>query len=384
MPPVPVAYFIDHLKVGGAQRHLIEVLRRLDRQRFAPQVWTLRGEGELIAEAEQFGIPVRSFGLGARLQDLGTIPLFRRAIRLLRQDHVQIVHCYLSFANVIGALTAMLARIPILLVSKRSLDSYHKKVEAWSHWAVNRFADKVVANADAVKDFVIQTEGCPASKIVVIPNGVNDEFVANGSRERERAALGLAPHDRVIGTLGRLAWKKGHEYFLQAAVEILREEPTVTFVLVGDGPLRSQLEEQARASGIASRVRFLGQRLDSQAVISLFDIFVLPSVIEGMPNALLEAMALTKPVVVTDAGGNAEVVAHGETGFVVPPRQPDEMAQAVLQLLRNDTLARRFAAAARQSVHRRFSFRHTLQAMETLYEAMLAAKGIQHSSTKGI
>jgi glycosyltransferase involved in cell wall biosynthesis len=331
----------------------------------------------LIQEAAQLGVQVRSFGLGAQLQDPHVISLFRRAIRQLRQDRVQIVHTYLSFANIVGALTAAFARVPVLLVSKRSLDRYEKKLEAWSHWAVNRFADRVVANADAVKDFVIETEGCPADKIIVIPNGINDEFVANDARDKERAALGLGPRDRVVGTLGRLAWKKGQEYFLSAAAEILKEEPRVTFVLVGDGPLRAQLEEQARALGIAARVKFLGQRLDSQTVISLFDIFVLPSVIEGMPNALLEAMALEKPVVVTNAGGNAEVVQDGTTGFVVPTRQPTAMAQRILQLLRHEALAQGFAAAARRSVRQQYSFHQTLQAMETLYEDMLAVKGRQ-------
>jgi glycosyltransferase involved in cell wall biosynthesis len=377
MPPVPVAYFIDHLKVGGAQRHLIEVLRRLDRQRFSPQVWTLRGEGELVQEAEQLNIPVRSFELGTRLQDPRTILLLYRTAQTLHREQVQIVHTYLSFANIVGTLAAAFARVPVLIVSKRSLDSYHRKSEAWSHWAINRFADKVVANADAVKDFVIKTEGCPADKIVVIPNGINDEFIVNGSREKMREALGFGLQERVVGTLGRLAWKKGQEYFLEAAAAILQTEPQVTFALVGDGPLRSQLEEKTRELGIAPRVKFLGQRLDSQAMISLFDIFVLPSVIEGMPNALLEAMALEKPVVVTEAGGNAEVVQHEKTGLVVPTRNAEAMAQAVLRLLREKALAQSFASAARQSVNQRFSFRHTLQAMETLYEEMLTTKGVQ-------
>jgi glycosyltransferase involved in cell wall biosynthesis len=377
MGSIRLAYFIDHLKVGGAQRHLVEVLRRLDRQRFVPQVWTLRGEGELISEVENLGVSTQSFGLGNRLQDLRNIRLFAWAIRQLRKERVHIVHCYLSVANVVGTLTALLARVPVLLVSKRSLDSYHKKVEAWGHWAVNHVADRVVANAEAVKEFVIRTEGCPAEKLVVIPNGIDADFVLNGARERERAALGLGPQDRVVGTLGRLAWKKGHEYLLQAAAEILQEDPQVTFVLVGDGPLRQQLEKQARTLGIAPRVKFLGQRLDSQAVISLFDVFVLPSVIEGMPNALLEAMALERPVVVTNVGGNAEVVTDGATGMVVPPRQPTEMAQAVRRLLHDNGLARRLATAGRQAVTQRFCFRQTLHAMETLYEALLAEKGVR-------
>lgn len=380
MRQVQLAYFIDHLKVGGAQRHLIEVLRRLDRRRFAPQVWTLRGEGELIPEAERLGTPVRSFGLGERLQELKSIPLFLRAVNQLRKEHVHIVHCYLSFANVVGTLTAVLARIPILLVSKRSLDSYQRRLELWGHWAANRFADRVVANALAVKRFVIETEHCPADKIVVIPNGIDDGFVTqegNGGQEAERAALGLGPQERVVGTLGRLAWKKGQEYFLQAAAAVLRQAPQTTFVLVGDGPLRKHLEDQARALGIWSHVKFLGQRLDSQRIISLFDVFVLPSVIEGMPNALLEALALAKPVVVTEVGGNAEVVTNGETGIVVPPRHPTEMAEAILRLLRDQNLSRRLGEAGRQMVTRRFCFRHTLHAMESLYEKLLEEKGVR-------
>jgi glycosyltransferase involved in cell wall biosynthesis len=380
MGAVGIAYFIDHLKVGGAQRHLVEVLRRLDRQRFSPQVWTLRGEGELLSEAAGLGVPVRTFGLGERLQTLKNVSLFLRATRQLRQEHVHIVHCYLSVANVVGALTAALARVPVVLVSKRSLDRYHKRTEAWGHWVVNRFADRVVANALAVKQFVIQTEGCPAEKILVIPNGINDDVVtngSNGSREAGRAALGLEPTDRVVGTLGRLAWKKGQEYFLQAAATVLCQEPETTFVLVGDGPLRRQLENQTRTLGIWPRVKFLGQRLDSQAMISLFDVFVLPSVIEGMPNALLEAMALEKPVVVTEVGGNAEVVTNGKTGIVVPSRQPAKMAEAIIGLLRDEELSRRLGEAGRQTVTQRFCFRHTLRAMESLYEQLLVEKGVQ-------
>ncbi len=377
MGNVRVAYFIDHLKLGGAQTHLVEVLRRLDRQRFSPQVWTLRGEGELISEAERLGVPVRSFGLGKRLQELRSVRLFMRAILQLRRERVHIVHSYLSFANVVGTLAGALAQVPILLVSKRSLDSYRKRTEAWGQWVANRLADRVVANAMAVKRFVAQTEGCPADKIVIIPNGINGDFVANGSGESERAALGLGPEDRVVGTVGRLAWKKGYNYFLKAAAEVLRKEPRVTFVLVGDGPLRQSLEEQARSLGISPQVRFLGKRLNGREVISLFDVFVLSSVIEGMPNALLEAMALARPVVVTDVGGNAEVVDHEETGIVVASQNTEGMARAVIRLLRDKKLSRRLGEAGQRAVRQRFCFSETIHAMEALYEELLQAKGVQ-------
>jgi len=369
------------LKVGGAQRHLTEVLRRIDRRRFCPQIWTLRGEGELIREVEGFGIPVRSFGLGERLRDRKSLPLLVRAARQLRQENVQIVHCYLSVANVVGALAATLARVPILLVSKRSLDQYQRRAEMWGHRAVNRRADRVLANAHAVKRFVAREERCPPAKIVVIPNGINDDFAmggSNGHRSHQRAALGLDPGDPVVGTLGRLVWKKGHEYFLNAAAAVMRQIPQATFVLIGDGPLRQTLEQQAAALGIGSRVKFLGQRTNSPAMLAMLDVFVLPSVIEGMPNVVLEALALAKPVVVTDVGGNPEIVTDGETGLVVPARQPAPMANRIVRLLRDDKLACRLGAAGQSFVGQHFRFRNTLDAMENLYEQLLVEKGVSH------
>lgn len=376
MGKVRLAYFIDHLKVGGAQRHLVEVLRHLDRARFCPQVWTLRGEGELIAEVAGLGVPVQSFGLGDRLQDPRSLPLFVRAIRRFRQEGVHIVHCYLSVANVVGTIVARLAQVPILLVSKRSLDQYKRRVEAWGHWTVNRLADRVTANAQAVKRFVIQEEGCPADKIVVIPNGVREECSAHCSREAERAALGIGPTEPVVGTIGRLAWKKGQAYLLEAAADVIQHKPETLFVLVGDGPLRQELADKAQALGIASRVRFLGQRLDTHAMLAVFDIFVLPSVIEGMSNALLEAQALAKPVVVTDVGGNAEIVLHEETGLVVPPRQPNVMAQALVRVLSDTRFAQRVGEAGRSAVFERFGFPAMLNAMQTLYEDLLKEKRV--------
>ncbi len=376
MGRVRIAYFIDHLKVGGAQRHLLEVLRRLDRRRFFPQVWTLKGEGELIPQVEELGVTVRSFGLGSRLQEARSLGRLIRAARTLRAERVRIVHCYLSLANVVGALAAALARVPVLLVSKRSLDRYGRWRELWGQRLANRLADRVVANARAVKSFVVREEGCPEDKVVVIPNGIHEDFSRDGCPKGGREALGVKMGGRVVGSVGRLAWKKGYEYFLEAAARVLEEEAGVTFALVGDGPLRPKLEEQARRLGISSRVCFLGQRLDGREVLAALDVFVLSSVIEGMPNALLEALALAKPVVVTDVGGNAEVVTHGKTGLLVPPRQSEELARSILSLLRQRDWARGLGEAGRRDVLERFGFPLVLEALESLYNGLLKEKGL--------
>ena len=380
MGRIRIAYFIDHLKVGGAQRHLIDLVRGLDRDRFDPQVWLLRRDGHLVDEIEALEIPVQTVGVRNRLIEANSAWILGRVSRQLRRDRVKIVHTYLSDANVVGAVASMVARIPILLVSKRSLDRYAKRSQRWTHYIVNCLSDRVVANAQAIKDFVVRHEGCPVEKIVVIPNGIKKgatPLLSNGQARAMRQSLGLGPSEHIVGTIGRLVWKKGHEHFLEAASTVLRQEPNTTFVMVGDGPRRRELEQYAQDLGIAQQVRFLGQRVDTQKLLSIFDTFVLPSVIEGMPNALLEALAASRPVVVTDVGGNGEIVTDGQTGIIVPPRDPLVMAESIIRLLRDRDLARQLGLNGAHFVTEHFHFDRTLDAMQSLYEEVLSENGIE-------
>jgi glycosyltransferase involved in cell wall biosynthesis len=372
---IRVAYFIDHLKTGGAQKHLVELLRGLDCGRFSTSVWTERTGGELVGDVEHMGIRVRSLDVQRSLTEGRSLVRLMQVARALRREGVHIAHGYLYAGNIVGALAGLLGGVPVRIVSKRSLDSYRSRAKLLACRLSNSLADRVTVNAGAVGAFVEREERCAAGKMVHIPNGVDcSRFQSPGDGAKE--ALGLSPQDRVVGTVGRLTWKKAPECLLAAAQLFLQEEPRARLLVVGDGPLRVQTEKRAEELGIHTRCIFTGSVLDASPFIHACDVFVLSSVIEGMANALLEALASGKPAVVTDAGGNSEVVKHSKTGFVVPCNNPSQLAQATLHLLRHPDLAAQMGEAARKDMEERFSLSRMVQSVEALYDTLLQEKRI--------
>jgi glycosyltransferase involved in cell wall biosynthesis len=373
---IRVAYFIDHLHTGGAQKHLVELLHGLDRRRFSASVWTERAGGELTAEIERMGVRVRSLDVQSSLTQGRTLVHLLQLAHTLRREGIHIAHGYLYAGNIIGSMAGLLGGVPVRIVSKRSLDRYRSRAKLWACRLSNRLADRVTVNAKAVGAFVVREEACAPGKMVVIPNGVDFsrfQSPSNGAKE----ALGLSPRDKVVGTVGRLTWKKAPECLLTAARLILQVEPKAWFLIVGDGPLRSHVERQAGELGIHGRCTFAGTVSDVLPFLRASDVFVLSSVIEGMANALLEALACGTPAVVTDAGGNGEVVQDGKTGFVVPRNDPQRLAEATLRLLREPALVGQMGEAAMKDMQERYSLSHMMRSIESLYDELLQAKGVK-------
>jgi glycosyltransferase involved in cell wall biosynthesis len=373
---IRVAYFIDHLRTGGAQKHLVELLRGLDHQRFSASVWTQKTGGELTDEIEHMGVRVRSLDVQRSLTEGRTLVRLLQIAQALRREGVHIAHGYLYAGNILGSLAGLLGGVPVRIVSKRSLDSYRSRAKLWACRLANKLADRVTVNAGAVGAFVEQEEGCRQDKMVLIPNGVDCSRLQQSDKGM-RSALGISAGDLVVGTVGRLTWKKAPECLLAAAQMILQEEPQARLLVVGDGPLRAQTEKRAEELGIHTRCLFTGSVSDAAPFIRACDVFVLSSVIEGMANALLEALACGKAAVVTDAGGNSEVVQHGKTGFVVPRNDPHRLAQATLHLLRHPDLAFQMGEAARQDIQERFGLTRMVQRVEALYDTLLREKAVR-------
>jgi glycosyltransferase involved in cell wall biosynthesis len=352
MEPIRIEYVIDHLHVGGAQRHLVELFSELDRTRFRPQVSVAKAGGALAPVIEKLGIPVRAIGLGSSLARPGTAARLVETARRLRRQRVDIVHGYLYLGNVLGVLAGRLAGVPVCLASKRSLDRYPRRLQLLATRLANRYAHRILCNADAVREFVLEVERPDPAKLVVIPNGIR--------LSADRPADGVPPAlstggRRLVGTVGRLSWKKAHGDFLEAARVVAEHRDDVDFVIVGDGPLRRQMEARAAALGIGNRVHLPGEVRNARTLLRQFDVFVMSSIIEGMPNVLLEALAAERPSVVTRAGGMPEIVTHERTGLLVPPGDPQALSAGILRLLANPEEARRFAAAGRALVEARFS-----------------------------
>lgn len=373
--PVRVMYVVDHLKIGGVQTHLVQLLSRLDERRFVPMVCALKARGELRGALEAMGVPVFDGGLGPSLKGWGGLRVAWRLARLLRRERVDIAHAYLFHPNVLTPMAARLAGIPAVVASKRSLDRYPDLIPRLACKLGNALAHRITVNAEAVRRFVISEEGGSPRKMRLIPNGVSEEaLAASGDRRAKRRELDLPPDSPVVGAVSRLAWKKGVRYLLDAVPRLLESVPDVTVLIVGDGPLRIELEAQASALGIGERVRFLGSRQDALELLSAFDVFVLPSVIEGMSNALLEAMAARLPVVATEVGGNSEVVVDGETGFLVPPGDAGQLAAAIVKLLQAPEMAREMGAAGRGRVEEQYRVDVMVRRIEELYDSLVSRR----------
>jgi glycosyltransferase involved in cell wall biosynthesis len=365
--PIRVSFLIDKLQRAGAQVHLAELVRGLDRDRFTPDVRCLMRGGPLFDELAAEGVAAECLGLPT-IYGPPAWRAFGRLVRRLRRDRVDVVHCYLVSANVFGGLAAWRAGIPVV-TSRRDVGiSRNWRLRVFEETFVNPVVNVVTANSASVAAAARRERFLAAGKVRLVPNGVDLARFdpARHPAEASRTALGLPPGDRVVGSVGHLSPVKGHADLLDAAALLVRRGVPLRVLLVGDGPLRPALAEKAQALGIEDRVVFTGVRDDVPAVLAAMDVFALPSRTEGMSNALLEAMAMGRPVVATAVDGNADLVRDGVTGRLVPSRDPEALAGALDAVLADPAAARSLGCAARRYV----AESHSLPAMVSRYEQL--------------
>ena len=373
--PLRLAYVIKSMEVGGSQTHLTQVLRLLDRSRFEPILYCLTGEGALLEAARSIGVPIHAPGAGASFKRLGLIGRVAALARALRRDRIDIVHNYLLRANLVGSISARLARVPVVLCSKRGCH-WRRGFELVSAKIGNALAYSVMVNAEAVRYFVHGNEGCPRDKMVVISSGVDTDRFQPLPPAHFKARLGL-PEDRlIVGVVTRMRVRKGVEEFIRAIGEVREARPEVHGVIVGEVSLDDTLQELVRSLRLADHLTLLGRRRDMPEVFSAFDVFVLSSHDEGMSNAILEAMAMEKPVVATDVGGTGEVVRHGHSGLLVPPKDPHPLALAISEVLAQPSRAREMGRLGRRIVEDDFSAHAMVRQIEQLYLDLAAARGV--------
>jgi glycosyltransferase involved in cell wall biosynthesis len=227
-----------------------------------------------------------------------------------------------------------------------------------------------------VRDFVHGNEGCPKEKMVVIPSGVDTDRFQPLPPARFKARLGLPEERVVVGVVTRMRVRKGVEEFIRAIGEVRQARPEVHGVIVGEVSLDDTLQDLVREQRLENHLSLLGRRSDMPEVLSAFDVFVLSSHDEGMSNAILEAMAMEKPVVATDVGGTCEVVRHGHSGLLVPPKDPHALAVAISDVLAQPARAHEMGRLGRRIVVDGFSAQAMVRQMEQLYLDLAAARGL--------
>lgn len=368
-----ILHLITRLPIGGAERLLLGILRHLDPTRFESTVCCIQDRGELADEAEALGIPVIALGLmGRGGHDRRVVPALRR---LMRERGIELVHSHLYHANLYGRLAARREGIPAVA----SVHNTYTRRKWYRHWInrwLGRHTFRVTAGSVDVERDLLEVDRLPPEKVVRLPNCIDLSRVDTALTPAEaKRRLGFAATDRVIGTVGRMEEQKGQVFLLEAFAQ-LRRTPGIGdnlgLLVVGDGRLMPTLREAADRLGIADACRFPGSLPQLADVYRAIDIFVMPSLWEGLSLAMLEAMAAGLPMVATDVGGARDVLGDSRWGRLVPARDAAALTEAVGQLLADPQARAAVAAAGAARVRENYSVAALAGQLAGIYEAALS------------
>lgn len=365
-----VVHYVDSDVFGGSEEAALQLMASLDRSRWDPVLMYHRSAGaaRLVSEAERLAIHTHALD---RLDPRSRVTGMLRLWRAIRRERPAIFHAHLSwpFACKLGVRAAGLARVPAIVgTAQLYLASERRGPPPFTL----RLFHRIIAVSEHVRQRYAEELGVPLSRLVVVRNAIRVPPVRNLRGSALRASLVDGRPDYVILTPARLVRQKGHRFLLAAAAQVL----DATFLLAGDGPLRAELEELARELGVADRCLFLGQRSDVADLLAASDLIVLPSLFEGLPLSVLEAMAAERPVVATRVGGTEEAVAHEMTGLLVPPSDPAALAAAIQRIRTDPLLADRLAVAGRKRVEAEFSADRMAQLIMQVYDELLEEAGL--------
>ena len=361
--PVRIFYLITELDPGGAEQALFRLVTGIDREMYQPVVGCLCGAGGVGRWLQERGVEVLHFRMG-HPTDLAALGRIAAEMRRRRPD---LVHTFLFHANLIGRLAAFMARVP------RVISSVRVEEPRWLHLLgdrlTRRLVDLEVCVSESSRAFTARRAGIPESKLAVVPNGVDLRHF--DTVPQTFAGWRLGAGQPVIGTIGRLDEQKDPVTFFRAAALVRERFPDVLFAWAGGGPLRLRAEIEVSRLGIGDAVRFLGYLSDVRPFLARLAVFALASRWEGMPNVLLEAMAMRRPVVAAAVGGCPEIVADGDTGYLVPAGDPEVLAARICDILADRDRARAMGEAGRRRVEKRFSNERVIREWVNVYRRVL-------------
>jgi glycosyltransferase involved in cell wall biosynthesis len=379
---VRILNVVPTLMCGGTENQFMTLGRLLDRTRFEIEFACLRKWGPFVKELADRKIPLQEYQVST-FRSVHALAQQAKLARHIGRRGIQIVHAYNFYGNVFAIPPARLIA-PVVIASIRDRAPYLTAMQKRVQRYACQFADCVLVNADAVKDWLIG-EGYAASNIVVIRNGVDTaRFDGPPAGARLRHELGLAPDTPLVTVVSRLTRLKGIENFLEAAAALKPRYPDARFLIVGetsphDRPYLKELTDLAGRLGVADRVTFTGLRSDIPALLGSAAVAVMPSLNEALSNVLLESMAAGAPVVATRVGGTPEALVDGDTGLLVEPGDSMAITTAVARLLDDRELATRLGRSARSLIADKFSVDRMVRSTEQLYTDLLAKKQKQQA-----
>lgn len=371
---INVLHFNVASSMGGSETMITLLLKYLDREKYQLFHCTLQSESLLNQRVRALRIPSTALGIDKKRKIIFAIP---KLYHLICEKKIQILHLYGLQANVVGRLVAKFCKVPIVITAQRSTDDWRK----WYHTLMDRFTfpyvDLIISNSFAAKKRLMEREKFPESKIAVIHNGIElPKFreTSQETKQRVRNEFNLSPEELIVGTVARLHPVKGHQYLLEAAKIVLKKFPETKFILVGEGPLGNKLKSLSKTLGIRQNLIFTGFRKDIPEILSTLDIFVLPSLLEGCPGSIQEAMAMRKPIVATKVGGIPEIVIDKITGFLIKPRDSKDLAETIIKLLKNKKTREEMGKEGKKVIETKFTLEKMVKETEDIYEKLIEKK----------
>lgn len=373
-----ILYLIENIFFGGGERAFAQIINGLDKEKY--EIYTACLPGGIFEEKIKTSAKILPFDLRNRFNLLRIYQL----AKILKEKNIEIVHSQGGRGGFFARIAAKMAKVPAMIstiampVEGFDVGLLRKGIYVMLDRFSERFVDRFIVVSETLRDRLIEKHKVPSKNIVKIYNGieVKEYYSIFESAYKIRDEFNIKPDVQLVGTIGRLVWQKGLPYFIQAIKQIVDGRWQVAgemkFLIVGEGNERKNLERMVKELGIKKNVIFTGFRKDVKEILQALDIFVLPSIREGQPIILLEAMAMGKPIVATDIEGVNETVVNGLTGILVPPKAPQALARAIVSLLKDSKKAQKMGQAGRRVVEEKFDLKDKVKQHERLYEAVIA------------
>jgi len=353
----------------GGQRQSFFLVKELNRKGY-PCRFYVQPNSPLYEKAKKEGLPVFPLKIRSEIDLISVLKLARQ----MKKANCVLIHSHDAHAAAVSALAASRAKVPMRIISRRV--DFPLKNNYFSKIKYRKDVDIIIAISEGVKK-VLLSSGIDKKKIKVVPSGIDytpfENVSSNNYLHRE---LGFTKDDFLVGIVAHLADHKGHKYLIKAASILKKKASNIKLIIVGKGPLRMELDQQVKEEGVEDIVLFLGFREDVPQIMASLDLFVLSSYLEGMGTSILDAMASHLPVVATEAGGIPEVVSHEKTGLLVPPKNPEALAQAIFRLYKDRKLAYSFGENGYKVVHEKYSSRAMAKKVIKEYEKIARRKNI--------
>ena len=360
------------LAIGGLQQVVATICKTIDRNRFDISVLCLRNLGEFTAELRKLNIPVTLLQQKENSPDYFS---FLKVAKYIKNNKIDVIHTHNTQPIIDGALGSMLNGGKPIVHTDHARIFPDKKRYMLAERLLSKFVYKVATVSDKTGDDLVQFINIPRKKIITITNGIiGSEYKSTEDRELSPYNI-LKSKGPVIGTVGRLVEEKGLTYLLQAMKIVLQSIPRAHLIIVGDGYLRKDLENEAINYNLNENVTFTGNRIDIPELLNLFDVFVCSSVSEGLPVVLLEAMAASCPIVSTDVGGIPTIIDDHENGILVQSRNPLALASSIIEILERKEDREKYVRNSLKTFYGKYDARVMTKCYENLYiEAIMCRR----------